>query len=165
MRLISEPEFLVSVRLNHPTISLQLRGDPTYDRLIERLEKGRRRSVFSRVGHSALGYMAYVTGASNAQSPSQEDMRFLNSPANGPDEQPIVDEIKRAAAEILYRRVEESINSLVRTSKPELTMRAKKESDRETTENVQRKHLKAWNILRAKLTEELHQLSSVPGAS
>lgn len=151
-------------KLQHPSISLQLRGDLNYDRLRRRLE------TRSFISYARQWAWEYIPGASNPQVDLQEDIRFLKSlqsVANGSDGRSIVDEITRVAADILHGRVEGSIKSFLRTLKPRLAMHAKIQLDSVVNENVRQKTLAAWKTLLTKLNEELDRdrLNSVPGTS
>ena len=152
------------VKLDYPSISLQLRGDLNYDRLRRRLES---RSIISVARQWAWDYLP---GVSNPQLYLQEDIRFLKSlqsVANGSDGRSIVDEITRVAADIFHRRAEGSIKSFLRTLKSRLAMRANIELDSLVNENLRQKTLTAWRTLLTKLNEELDRdkLNSVPGTS
>jgi hypothetical protein len=172
--LINEPDCLTDARLNHPTIRLQLSGDPAYDQLKKRLGRGRGKSLIpdsllyaGQRASQALGYV-WGGGASapqNIQPLLQEDIQFLNSlqsVANGPDNQSIVDEIKQVAAEILDRRVGRTINTCVHTLESRIKSLAEMELDQRIRESDNRKIHDAWDTLRIKLTDELEKLNSVP---
>jgi hypothetical protein len=173
VKLINKPDCLKS-QLNHPTISLQLTGDPTYDSLKKTLEKGRDNSVLSAFGQklwqTASSIGKYISGTSVPQNtePPPQDIQFLQSiqsMATGPDDQSTIDEIKQVAAEILSRRVKDGASASVPKLKSSLKKHHDTELDEKITRSAQLKKDDAWNTLRADLVKELETVNSVPDMS
>ena len=170
-RLIDGPACLMSAELNRPTIELQLSGDPSYDYLKRNLLQSRGESPSSSMLRSlvsrwvpGLGYPA----TREATDVLREDIRFFESlhlAASRPDEQRIVNDIKKQAVRIFDRRAKRTINGFISALNLKLTMRTNAELDHTLAQNVELKTHDAWNTLRGVLVDELSKSNSSPGIS